>query len=160
MGDKLQHKKSRWGTGAHLAFNQICGTCSIQTHEGTRRWHVKALESANGEKNNSSGLFTMSCFTIQEKKNKNPVVKDIVNSLRTWVQSLTCQQTLSATFRKITSFVLIYLPVCKMGIVAFLHCSARQQKFRAWRCSDATESMAAPQKLNIPHLMEWLLMCM
>lgn len=60
---------------------------------------MKALKSAKGEKNNNSGLFTITCFTIQKKK-KNPVVKDLVNSLRTWVQSLTRQQTLSATFRK------------------------------------------------------------
>lgn len=59
---------------------------------------LKTLKSVKGE-NKTFWIINNDPFHNSEKK-KNPVAKDLASSLGAWVQSLTCEQTLSATFRK------------------------------------------------------------
>lgn len=100
MKDKLQHKMSRWGSEAHMAFNQICHAFSIWTHERTRRWHITVLKSVKDEKK----IFWFINNDNSTREKKNPIAKVLVSYLGSWVQSLTCQQPLGGQF-----FALLYL---------------------------------------------------
>lgn len=100
MKDKLQHKMSRWGSEAHMAFNQICHAFSIWTHERTRRWHITVLKSVKDEKK----IFWFINDDNSTREKKNPIAKVLVSYLGSWVQSLTCQQPLRGQF-----FALLYL---------------------------------------------------